>query len=157
MKQLFLSLLVLTTFTITAQERHNDNHDKKEHQKRMAHFSNLKAEDIAQLKTKKMTLALDLTAEQQEQVYLIHLEQTKMQKAKYEARKQQEKGERKKLTHEERLAMVNERLDRQIALKSQFKQILNATQYEKFERMLDKRQLKKHQKRKAKKREHKDN
>ncbi len=93
-------------------------------------------EQTATLKTKKMTLALDLTDAQQKQIQTLNLENAKTRKAAMEKRKaQQESGESKKPTSDERYAMKNERLDRMIAQKTEIKDILSDEQFEKWEKM----------------------
>ncbi len=87
-------------------------------------------EQVATLKTKKMALALDLTAEQQQKVKAIHLENAELRKNKIEERKdKKEQGERKKLTADERFAIENARLDRQLAQQAKMKEILTDAQY----------------------------
>lgn len=51
-----------------------------------------------------------------------------------------EKAEGEKPSKEERLKMANERLDHQIEQKKKMKAILNAEQYERFEKMREKRE-----------------
>ena len=100
----------------------------------------LSAEQIATLKTKKATLALDLTEIQQGQMKALLLKNAEMRKAKMEARKvQKESGERKKYTIEERYARTNERLDYQIAEKAKLKEILSEEQLSKWEKMQNRR------------------
>lgn len=96
----------------------------------------LTAEQIATLHTKKMTLALDLSADQQAQIQALNLENAKMKLAKKEERKvAKDDGQRKKPTAEERFAMQNQRLDAQIPQKAEMKKILSAEQYSKWEKM----------------------
>ncbi|GAB1858112.1 hypothetical protein MHTCC0001_29490 [Flavobacteriaceae bacterium MHTCC 0001] len=103
----------------------------------------LTAEEVANLKTKKMTLALDLTETQQNKVYNLNLENAKLRKAHMEERKaKKESGEANKPSKEERLAMMNKMLDHKIAIKAEMKDILNDEQYAKWEKMLAKRQSK---------------
>ncbi|KAG1650165.1 hypothetical protein GQR58_028275 [Nymphon striatum] len=74
----------------------------------------LTAEQVATLKTKKATLALDLTEAQQGQMKTLFLENAKMQKTK--------------------MTEPNERLDHQIAQKAKLKSILSDEQYTKWEK-----------------------
>lgn len=101
----------------------------------------------AELKTKKLTLHLDLTEKQQEQVHAIHLQQEEHFAAK---RKEREAG--KKLTSEELYQLKSNALDRKIAEKEQFKAILNAEQFTKFEKLNNRkhRAKRRHGMRKAK-------
>lgn len=104
---------------------------------------NLSAEELANLKTKKMTLALDLTEAQQDDIYIINLENAKLRKAHMTERKaKRESGEATKPTKEERLAMANKMLDHKIAVKAKVKKILNEEQYARWEKMMAKRQAK---------------
>lgn len=120
--------------------------DKKD---RKDFLKELSAEEVATLKTKRMTLHLDLTESQQEQVKVLITEDTKhkdSQRKKFEESKKNEKPSK-----EERYAKENERLDRQIEMKKQMKTILNDEQYEKWNSLNSKKKQKKHQKRKSNK------
>ncbi|KAG1650166.1 Thrombospondin-3b [Nymphon striatum] len=81
-------LMLLVGITAIAQRgEHGSREGKKD----------LTAEQVATLKTKKATLALDLTEAQQGQMKTLFLENAKMQKTKMTERKaQKEKGETKK-------------------------------------------------------------
>jgi hypothetical protein len=104
---------------------------------------NFSPEDIASIKTKKMTLALDLTASQQDAIYNLNLEHVKNRKAEVAARKaQKENGEGKALTKEDRVARIHKALDRKIAAKAKLKTILNKAQYTKWETLQAKRYAK---------------
>ena len=140
MKKLVMIAIALITIQVSAQEGKN----------RHADFS---PEEMAQLQTKKMTLALDLTEAQQQQISAINLENAKVRKAKMESRRQKVKGE--KPSKEDMLKMKNERLDAQIANKKRMKTILNAEQYEKWEKNFGRRQAMKGKKRMMKHGEHK--
>ena len=137
MKKLLVIALALVTIQVSAQE-------KREGRERKADFS---PEEMAQLQTKQMTLDLDLTEEQQEQVGAINLENAIARKAKMEARKSKKNTEEKP-SKEEMLKMRNERLDAQIELKRKMKNILNEEQYAKWEKKQDR---KGHMQRKGKK------
>lgn len=106
-------------------------------------MKDLSPEQVATLQTKRMTLALDLTQDQQTKIQAINLEQAKERKARMEERKAaREKGEAKKPTAEERYAMENERLDKMIALKTEMKEILSEEQYQKWQKMAHHRKKK---------------
>jgi len=131
MKKIIVALVCMVGLTAMAQREKGHGRDG---------MKDLTAEQIATLHTKKMTLALDLTSTQQEQVNAINLEEAKMRKAKFEKRKaQKEEGERKKPTSEEKYAMQNEKLDKMIARKAEMKKILSAEQYEKWQKMQEHR------------------
>ena len=119
MKKLILAIaLVMTTLTF-AQDR------KQGREK-------LTPEQQSELHVKKMTLDLDLDAQQQKEVKTIFLEQAKKREAKMaEMKAKREKGE--KPTADERFAMKNEMLDNQIAMKARMKKILKPEQFTKWE------------------------
>ncbi len=147
MKKLFFVLIALVAFNIQAQEDDKEVKKRKSLEKR-AFMEKLTAEEAASLKTKKMALDLDLTEAQKREINKINLEIAKERKAKREERKNRKESgvERTKPSKEERLKMMNERLDQQIATKKKIKSILNEKQYEKWE------QTKKQRKRNLKKR-----
>ncbi len=102
-------------------------------------MNNYTAEEIANLRSKKLTLELDLNKSQQDNVYKVILEEATFRKAKMEERKAaRENGTAQKPTEEERLKMMNERLDRQIAVKKKMKSILNDEQYAKWQKIQEK-------------------
>ena len=140
MKKIFLIALALVTIQVSAQNKKQGENkgDRMEKRQGMKDFT---PEEMAQLQTKKMTLDLDLTASQQKQVEKLQLEKAKERKAKMEARQAKMKDAKgEKPSKEERLAMMNERLDKQMEMKKKMKQILNADQFEKWEKMQGRKQ-----------------
>lgn len=137
MKKLLIIALALVTIQATAQDK------KREMRKtRMEKANAMTPEEMAQLQTKKMTLQLDLTETQQTQIQSLLLDEAKARKEKmadFKAKK--EDGEMKKPTKEERIKMMNERLDHQIAMKKKMKAILNDEQYKKWDAMQEKKQF----------------
>ena len=124
MKKVLILALALISFGAMAQEK-----EKSER-------TPLSAEQMATLQTKRMTLALDLSEDQQAKVKAIQLEKAKIRKAKmveHKARKDS-KGF-KKPTAEERYAKQEQRLDMQIAQKAEMKNILSTEQYQRWEKM----------------------
>ncbi|QCW98853.1 hypothetical protein FGM00_01480 [Aggregatimonas sangjinii] len=112
-------------------------------------------EQMATLHTKRMTLALDLSAAQQEQVQNLNLSQAEMRKTQMEARKARKTSEEgAKPTADERYAMQTERLDQQIALKAEMKKILSDEQYARWEKMAKRKGKHKKGKRGGKKGKH---
>ena len=96
----------------------------------------LSPEQIATLQMKKATLALDLTDSQQKEMKAFLFENAKMRKTKIEERKAlKESGDTKERTSEEKFERANERLDHQIAQKTKLKQILSEEQFEKWQKM----------------------
>jgi len=138
MKKIVIILMALVTLQVTAQEIKKEEH-KEGQSDRMEVMKDLTPEEIATLQTKKMTLHLDLTEEQKKKMQALHLEEAKMRKAKMEERKaMKESGEKKAFTKEDKVKMMNERLDHQIATKQKMKSILNAEQYAKWEASMGK-------------------
>ena len=117
MKKLAFVLIALIAFNTQAQEK--PTREK----------SNLSAEQMATLKTKKMTLHLDLNESQRREVKALNLEIAKERKEMKVNRKN-----RKELTQDERFSMKSKMLDKQIAFKSKMKKILNEEQFAKWEK-----------------------
>lgn len=93
-------------------------------------------EQVASLQTKKLTLTLELTQQQQDQIQQLELENAKFRIAKREERKAAKEGEKSmKPSSDERYVMMSDRLDRQIDHKDRMKSILNKSQFEKWEKM----------------------
>lgn len=116
-----LLVLLLTVITTNAQKK-----GKKED------FEKMTPEQRTELHLKKMSLALDLTPSQANQIKPLLLKKA----SEYEKRKAMKKS-CKKLTANERYTMKSKILDMQIAFKSEMKRILNEKQYEKFEKSIN--------------------
>ncbi|WP_142783997.1 hypothetical protein [Changchengzhania lutea] len=145
MKKLIMIAIAFVGLQTIAQQR-----PERPNRERAEKMSNMSAEDAATLKTKKMTLHLDLNESQQSKIYKLNLENVKKRKTFMAARKaRKESDNATKPTQEERLQMMNAKLDHQIATKQQMKTILNEAQYEKWERA----QMKMSQKKKGKRHE----
>ncbi|WP_046746241.1 hypothetical protein [Kordia zhangzhouensis] len=150
MKNILYALAIVFTLNVAAQEG-NERHEQHERREMKKEFlQKLTPEQIATLKTKKLTLALDLSEAQQQRILALTTAEAKQRKAKMEALQvKKEKGE--KPTEAERYQHMNERLDAQIALKKEMKNILSKEQYEKWEKMqMHKKKGKKKMKRKHK-------
>lgn len=132
-------LLIITLAFFTTQSTIAQHKSKK--------GMDLSPEEMATIKTKKMTLALDLTDAQQDEIYKLSLENAKMRKAhKAERKSKKTAAPQKPLSKEERLAFINKKLDHKIAMKAKLKKILNKDQYAKWEKFQMKRYAKsKHQ------------
>ena len=124
MKKIITIILLVFAFTLTAQAQKGKNKMRAE---------KLSTEQQTILAVKKMTLSLDLTASQQNELKPLVAKKISDRKAHYKKMKATQK-ERKKLSANERFAKVNERLDNQIAMKRKMKNILNKEQFEKFEK-----------------------
>lgn len=139
MKQFFfISAIIMSTLSFAQPPQRGD----RMHQK-MNKTANLSAENRATLMSKKMTLELDLSQEQQAKVYQLFLEKT--QKRKDSKRHKQET----KLTKEMRFKTLNNRLDQKIAFKTEMKSILTKEQYTRWSKMNSKKgkPYKRHQQR----------
>ena len=134
MKSLVVIAIAFSTLSVNAQERRQErkgNDHKKEIMK------DLTPEEVANLKTKKLRLKLDLTDIQQKKVESILLEHAVERQNKRKAH--QNKKEKDKPSKEEFLKMQNARLDSKIEMKQKMKDILTEEQYAKFEKMKPRR------------------
>lgn len=130
MKKLILIALAFVSIQAFAQPNEGQNKKKKMHK-----MHNLTPEQAATMKTKRMTLHLDLNEKQQKEIYAIMLANAEARKAKMEEFKaKRESGEMKRPTAEERFKMAEARLDHQIAMKAKMKDILNEEQFAKWEK-----------------------
>ena len=135
MKNLMVITIAFLTLSATAQDRRQER-NRHDHAKEI--MKDMTPDEVATLKTKKLTLKLDLTDKQQRQVESILLEQAVERQKKREAH--QNKEEKEKPTKEEFLKMQNDRLDSQIEMKRKMKNILTEDQYAKFEKMKPRKQ-----------------
>ncbi|MFS4417507.1 hypothetical protein [Maribacter sp. 2307ULW6-5] len=104
-------------------------------------------EQMATLQTKKMTLALDLSAEQAAKIKTLFRERAKERMSKNQALKEKRATEEaKRPSSSERFQRANERLDREIAFQKQLGTILDGDQYEAWKKMRS-REIGKKQKR----------
>jgi hypothetical protein len=132
MKKILIIAVALLALQVTAQEQQRERSNK---QGKSLKMMDLSAEDAAALQTKKMTLHLDLNKSQQAEIKKINLENTTKRKAMIAERKARKKsGEIQKPTQEQRLEMLNTKLDRKIAMKAKMKNILDKEQYAKWEK-----------------------
>jgi len=138
MKKLILIALAFVTLQAVAQDkRKRDSHDDSSKREMM---KDLSPDEIATLGSKKMTLALDLSQQQQTQVKTVLLTQATKRKQMMEDRdKKMENKDAKQPSKEERVKLMNSRLDDKIAMKQEMKSILTAEQYVKWEEMQAKR------------------
>ncbi|EWH12595.1 hypothetical protein KLA_13876 [Cellulophaga geojensis KL-A] len=137
----FVMVLMLSVLTISAQESKENSkdakhkmHKRKDGKRAMHRMAKFTPEQMAILQTKKMTLALDLSEDQQSKIEKLNLENAKFFKEKMEERKAKKEAD-KKLTSEERFAMENEKLDHQIAQKKALEKILSKDQYTQWSKM----------------------
>lgn len=130
MKKLLIIALALFTLQVSAQQGNKES--KREHARQM---QDLTPEESATLRAKHMTLNLDLSEKQQEQVYNLLLQGEKEREQMRAERKSQTREQ--KLSKEEKLERQNARLDKQIDMKKKMKEILNAEQYAKWEKLME--------------------
>ena len=148
MKKLFVVAFLLVGLLIFAQEKPVQMKGK---QAKMERNQNMTAEQKAELQVKKMTLDLDLSSKQQTEVQKLVLAQAQKKEVRQnEMKSKREKGQ--KPTDEERFNFKSERLDNQIAIKSEFKKILTPQQMTKWEELRANRKEKMQERRKQGKR-----
>lgn len=136
MKRLLVIAIALISIQGIAQEERKERPNKQERAQKM---NDLTPEEAATLQTKKMVLHLDLNEKQQKDIYQLNVENASQRKAMMETRKaNKESGSMEKPSKEERLKMMNAKLDHQIAMKAKMKTILNAEQYSKWEKAQEK-------------------
>jgi len=126
-KLVFIAVMFLTVVTV-AQQRGSGKMGKNAPMNQKENFT---PEQQAELQMKRMTLHLDLTTKQQEELKKIVLDNTKKREAK-RAEVQAKRAEGKTPTSEERFEMQNQRLDNQIAMKTELKKILTKEQMTKW-------------------------
>lgn len=136
MKKLVLIAIAFVTLQATAQPQHRG--DQKRGQRSIERLQNFSAEELAEIQTKRMTLQLDLTDAQQQEVRELLVAQNKARKEKLEAFKKarEENQITERPSKEDRLENLNERLDNQIAMKRKMKEILSEEQYSRWEKSL---------------------
>lgn len=128
MKNLVIICLLLVTITAQAQPNEKGSeHPRKEMRERM---KDLTPEQRAELKTKKMTLHLDLNASQQVAIQKLNLKQ-ELKRENFRKEKKNAESKESKDTFENASA----RLDEKIATKKELQAILTPEQFEKFEKM----------------------
>ena len=140
MKNVVFSIALLVGCSLAAQT--SQKPPKEEMRKeRIKEWS---PEQHATLRTKKMTLHLDLSEEQQNKVYNLELKNAKNRKALKD--KQVKKQE---VSSEELFNRKNEQLTQKIALKKEYQNILTKEQFEKWEKTVSRKKKKrKHNKEK---------
>ena len=124
MKKIASILILVFAFTLTAEAQ-----KKKKEQK-----TKLTVEHRSNLAVKKMTLALDLSEKQQNQIKPLISAQIASKKAGMQ-KKKENRVAKTKPSSDEIYAMKSKLLDNQITFKNKMKNILNKEQFEKFEKM----------------------
>jgi hypothetical protein len=131
MKKLIIAALLVVGMTSFAQER--NKMERRRHGMEMEKFT---PEQRNELMLKKMTLGLDLSAKQQNQMKSVIAEKS----TKHDAMMGNRKEKTDRPTRDERFAMKSKMLDEQIIMKGKMKNILSPEQYEKWDAMQGKRE-----------------
>lgn len=125
MKNVMVLFVLFLSITGLAQDRKNSMHAER------AQFT---PEQRTELKVKKLTLELDLSAKQQKEITVLVTEQQAKRQA-MKAEMQNKRADNKKLTSDEKFVLKRNALDAQIAHKNEMKKVLNSEQFEKWEKM----------------------
>jgi hypothetical protein len=131
MRKLIVAALLLVGMTSFAQE--SNKMERRQHGMETEKFT---SEQRNELMLKKMTLELDLSAKQQNQMKSIIAEKS----AKHDAMMKNRKEKTERPTRDERFAMKSKMLDEQIIMTGKMKNILSPEQYEKWNAMQEKRE-----------------
>lgn len=121
-----LMMAIAVTFTANAQQNKN--------QKGPQNRPEFTVEQHTELALKQMTLGLDLSEKQQNQIKPILQAQAVQRKANMEKMKAA-RANKQRPSDDELFAMRNQQLDNQIAMKTKMKEVLTKEQFEKFEKM----------------------
>lgn len=127
MKTLIYIALALTSLIAWSQPGSDGHHDRRQMKEKMAELS---PEQLADLKTKEMTLKLDLNQQQQQQIRSINLEQIQARKQQMENGKKPEE-----MTADELYQFRSAQLDQRIATKERLQSVLTEEQFAKIEQM----------------------
>ncbi len=140
MKKLVVIALALITLNGMAQEKRNQSVDREE----LSEFrKDMTPNEIAGLKSKQMTLQLDLTDKQQSKVHSIILTHSKTNQNLRKESKGANDDQKEKRSKDDFVKMQNHRLDQKIEMKREMKAILSPEQYAKFEKMRPRQHRKK--------------
>lgn len=120
MKKLLLTLALLTAGVATAQQDNSTQTNEK---------AALNPEKIAEMQSKRLTLALDLTDKQQKQVYDLTLQNMQSRKNK------PNRKDLKTMTNAQKQDLRLQRMDAMIDHKREMKNILTDDQYDRWEKM----------------------
>mgnify|MGYP000020561158 CR=1 FL=1 len=154
MKKIIAILVVALSFSFTTQAQKGKKNK----------LERLTVAQQTELAVKKMTLNLDLTTSQQNQIKPLLAEKIAKRKEMQEQKKaMKESGEKRvKPSAAERFEKKNKALDNKIAFKAEMKRILDKQQFERFEKINKKKahkakkKMKNKKRRKASKKKHKE-
>ncbi len=127
MKNIASILVLIFVFTFTIQA-----------QKKKGNKQQLTINQQTSLKVKQMTLVLDLSDKQQQQVNPLLRAEIAFRQAAMEKRKEA-RVEKRRLTSDEIYLIKSQLLDNKITMKRSMKNILNKTQFETFKKMYKQR------------------
>ena len=133
-KSILMLLLASTTFSAIAQEKNLAKREKAEQ---------MSVEQKNQLMLKKMTLDLDLSTSQQNEVSGLIAAQSAKREAK-KAEMLKNKADKKAITAQQKFDRKSEMLNNQIEMKEKMKKILSKDQMVKWETQKDKRMANNH-------------
>ncbi|WP_445381325.1 hypothetical protein [Robiginitalea sp. IMCC43444] len=122
MKNVMIALVLLCSFSMAAQGGPPEKNGTERPQ------TNLSAEQQASLKSKRMTLSLDLSTEQQQRVEKILTDHIHSRRA-VQARGEAMRAAGVMPDQQQRFEHINARLEEQIALQNEIKGILSDEQY----------------------------
>ena len=131
MRKIASILILAIAFTLTTEAQ----------KKRGKHQQKLTIEQHTDLALKRMTLSLDLSEKQQNQIKPLIHKQAENKKAEMLKRKEIRTA-KKRPSPDEVYTMKSKLLDNQIAFKNKMKDILNKNQFEKFEEMKKEKKMK---------------
>jgi hypothetical protein len=131
MKNIASILVLIFVFTFTIQA-----------QKKKGYKPQLTINQQTSLKVKQMTLALDLSDKQQQQLTPLLRAEITFRQAAIEKRKEARK-QKNRPSSDEIYAIKSQELDNKISMKRSMKNILNKTQFETFKKMYKQRIKKK--------------
>ena len=132
MRKVIIALVLLGSFSAVQAQGHQAM-KKMKAQRQM--LSELAPEERATLKTKKMTLALDLTAKQQRGVQALNEEEARWKQEMMETRKESRESSETRSSAEERYKRQNQVLDQQIAYQQQLRELLDEDQYLRWKKL----------------------
>ena len=127
MKRLFVSMLLLAFVNVFAQRPDGPRSNP---------LKDMTPEQVAEIKAKRMTLALDLTEQQENQVEQLLVQETTQLRERREAKRNQ-KEDAKKPSPEQMHANAVAHLEQRIAFKREMKSILSDEQYVQWNKMLE--------------------
>lgn len=128
MKNIVIIMIAMAGLSLSAQP--GDRGNQMERLLMLQKMKDYTPEQVAELKTKEMTLQLDLSEAQQTEIQKIHLELAQKRDEMKENRPDPEK-----ITSEELFEAQISKLEEQIRVKRQFQTILNEEQFAKFEKI----------------------